>query len=718
MPQVPYVGVPQVSPQYAPTPSVHSNAGPAAFGAAEAGAGAELGRALGHAGDELFSRAMAMQQLDQQADAINAVSDLTDKIGARLEQFRMLEGKAAKDGYQPFVDDINKLREEGSANLTSEYARKMYLQESRSLQSRTVLSAGAHAGDQFKHYLVGTEQASINTAINNAALHAADDDTFRDSMSKIESSAEMMKTFKGWSDEQAKDFANTQKSKAVFERATNLARTDPREAQRVLDQAVKDGYVSGDDAGRAGAFIRNQRNSVTTRVESAEFLAGAGTHFGSQKVSVERAREAIAGIESGGNYNPPHPAVTHTVNGRKITERALGRYGIMQSNLQPWLKEAGMPAMSEAEFLRDHEAQDKLFAFKFGQYMEEHGSANKAAAVWFTGSPDPDPKSNDGHTTAPEYLKKFNANLARTASGSELDALSRKRAQELIPDDPEFELGFRDRVEAEHAKELRIQREDEFNRRQIIDDAIVPAKDGKLPTSIEEIDDPAVRAAWDNLQPSSRAKYMQIFARNAKGDYAPTEQNQDQYRQWMGRLTDPMASEEDRKKALDADYASMPMPAAQRQQLLQMRAKVFGQSTKNPAVSHAMQVLSPMLNEVGITKKMDEEGYYQFLGTLHMVMEQRMTDTAKPLKDEEIKTIGAGLLREQTVKGWFWNSTEPAFKAEVPEGDRAKIIEAYKEAKGFDPTDQVIQQIYAAHMYNKFYAKKTGTEPKFTSGGL
>lgn len=724
MPQVPYTGTTQVAPNLRPASPLNIRTPPGAFGAdmaqavgqiaqgqgqiAQAQAGA--GRALSAVGDELMTRAIALQQLDEQAAATNAYADLSDRIGARLEQFRSLEGRAAKDDYPNFVKDINGMREEVGAGLSSDYAKQVYHQESRRLQSQTVVSAGAHAGDQFKHYLIGTEQSSINNSINDAVLHPEDESAFKLSLEKIKASSGMMKSFKGWSDEQAKDYENTQTSKAVFERATTLARTKPQAAQKVLDDAVKAGQISGEEAGKAGTFIRNQRNQVMTRVESASLLSGNGLYFGTGKVPIGRAREAIGMIESGGDYNPPHPTVT---KGKYAGQHALGKYGVMQGNLQPWLKEAGLPAMSEAEFLRDHDAQDKLFEFKFGQFMEEHGSANKAAAVWFTGSPTPDPKANDGHTTAPAYLQKFNANLARTASSGDLDLISQRRADELAPDDSEFKFGFRDRVIAEHSHERQIERENEFTRRQIIDQAILPAPDGKLPTSIDDIKDPAVHAAWDQLNATDRLRYQKQFAQNAKGDYAPTEANQQAYHEWLGRLIDPQASEEDRTKALNADYATMPLPANQRQQLINLRAKVFAQSQKNPAVNHAMQVLSPMLNEAGITKKTPDD-YFQFLGTLHMVMEQKMADTGKPLKDDEIKTIGAGLLRKQAVGGWWSRlmGTDPEFKAEVPEGERAKIVKAYSDEKGFEPTDLIIQQIYAAHQYNQFYSSQKA-EKKF-----
>ena len=708
MAQVPYSGAPSVAPQLNPTPEINVDAPAGAFGAGSAQATAGFGRTLEHVGDELFARANAMQQLDQQAEAANAVAELSDNIGKLDLDYRMLEGRAAKDAYQPFADSVNKVREDIGAKLGSDYARKLYLNESRAIQSRAVIGAGAHAGHEFRKYLVGTEEAGVKAASQAAASDPTSDSAYEAALAKVDSSGKMMQTLHGWSDAQRDDYVGTKKSEAVFGRATALARTDPGAAQKVLDSAVKSGLISSDVAGRAGTYIRNQRNSVTSRVESARFLAGEGSHFGEVKVSSGRLREAISSVESNGNYNPPHPAVTHTVNGQKITERALGRYGIMQSNLQPWLKEAGMPAMSETEFLNDHKAQDQLAEFKLAQFQDKYGSANKAAMVWFTGRPNPDPSSNDGHTSAPGYLKKFNAGLARTANATELIDLSQKRAKEIIPDDDEFHQVFRDKVLTEHSREIQIQKQAEFDNRQIIESAIVPDKDGRLITSIEEIDDPKVHEAWDALQPAQRNRYLRLFAANAKGDYAPTEANQREYQTWLGRLVDPTASEDDRAKALNADYATMPMPANQRDQLIKLRAKMFSKTARNPAMGHAMQVLGPMLNDAGITRKLAEEDYYQFQGTLHNVLEQRMEETGKPLKDEEIKTIGAGLLRNVVYgRKWFGLMSDegPAYKAEVPEAVSKNIIDRYKAAKGFEPTEQQIQQLWAAMQYNEFYTK-------------
>ena len=44
-------------------------------------------------------------------------------------------------------------------------------------------------------------------------------------------------------------------------------------------------------------------------------------------------------------------------------------------------------------------------------------------------------------------------------------------------------------------------------------------------------------------------------------------ENQNEYRKWLGRLTDPMATPEDRREAMNQEFAFMNLPANQRQQL-------------------------------------------------------------------------------------------------------------------------------------------------------
>lgn len=709
MAEVPYTGVPSVAPDYRPTPEIHPNVSADAFGASIAHATERSGAAFAQAGNELFGRAIAMQQLDQHAEASNAANAATDAVGKLHMEYTSLEGINAKNGYEPYVANVNKAIADAGKDLTSPYAKALYESETQRMRQVTIQGAGTHAANEFRKYQVGTAQAGVENARSLTSIHPQDEETFNASIAKNAENADFIGNLHGWSREQKDFYKNTENAKTVSERVTTLARTNPQAAQEVLDNAIKNGYVDGETAGKANAFIRNYRNQVTSRVEAGKLLSGEGFHFGNSKVSTDRLYEAIIGVESSGNSRAV-TAVTHK-DGTK--DRALGISQILESNLKPWLKEAGMPSMSADEFLNDRDAQIRLTKFKLGQYQEQYGSANEAARHW-RGLGYRDATNGE---TEPQYLTRFNNKLSKSAGPKDLDEAAMTKAKELAPGDSEFHYTFRDRVFADHTKDKQIQVQEDFDNKHTVDAALsTPNAQGKLPTSIDEIQDPAVHSAWEKLPEWQREKFNNTFARNAKDEYVATRENQAEFNRWYGKMKNPMASDADRKEAMDQNFSELQMPASQRRTLIDAQKALFKNAPRNPAIGHALQVLQPMLNESGITPKDDKETYEQFLGTLHLVMEQKLEETGALPKDEEIRTIGAGMLRDQVIgKGFFGgDKSEKQFKVTPSEDAKQAIIDRYTELKGFAPSEGMIQQIWAAESYNWLYGKKTAK----TTGGV
>lgn len=90
-------------------------------------------------------------------------------------------------------------------------------------------------------------------------------------------------------------------------------------------------------------------------------------------------RNAIASIESAGSGDYGAIGPTNSKLGR-----ALGRYQIMEANIQPWAQEAlGRPVSTE-EFMSSPQIQDAIFDSKFGSYVNKFGPAG-AAQAWFAG---------------------------------------------------------------------------------------------------------------------------------------------------------------------------------------------------------------------------------------------------------------------------------------------------------------------------------------------
>lgn len=94
-------------------------------------------------------------------------------------------------------------------------------------------------------------------------------------------------------------------------------------------------------------------------------------------------RAAIAGNESGGNYQSLGPVVK---NGQYAGQQALGKYGVMPGNLPEWSTAAVGRPVSAQEFLANPQLQDAVFNHQFGSLLTKN-SPQDAASIWLTGRP-------------------------------------------------------------------------------------------------------------------------------------------------------------------------------------------------------------------------------------------------------------------------------------------------------------------------------------------
>ena len=115
------------------------------------------------------------------------------------------------------------------------------------------------------------------------------------------------------------------------------------------------------------------------------------------------ASDAIAGIESGGRYDALGPVT-------KSGDRAYGKFQVMGANIPEWTREALGQPLTAQQFLASPEAQEAVFAKKFGDYEKKYGPEG-AARAWFAGEGgmnDPNRKDILG-TSVSDYARKFNA---------------------------------------------------------------------------------------------------------------------------------------------------------------------------------------------------------------------------------------------------------------------------------------------------------------------
>ena len=105
-----------------------------------------------------------------------------------------------------------------------------------------------------------------------------------------------------------------------------------------------------------------------------------------------------------------------------------------------------------------------------------------------------------------------------------------------------------------------------------------------------------------------------------------------------------------------------------------------------------MAVVKERLDLAKITNKEDQAKFYSLLQSA--IDQELMATGKKALRQSEIKSLADDLLVSKiTSKGVLWNSTEKAFKIEVPQAERVKI-EAALKANGMPVSEYEILRQY------------------------
>jgi hypothetical protein len=202
MPQVPYNPVPEANPSTQATPTIHLNKKQAfgenvgeglgrvadgmarmaqgadalargqeklAAGMGEEAAGVErlgkgvekvatgqaaFGKALDHAGTEIFGRAIALQNLVNDADAREASTNYMVQVADLHANFNARQGKDAINALPQFKKDLVELRQSIRGTLSNPMAQKLYDSESQGTMSRTMFSGAAHAATSAKQFSI------------------------------------------------------------------------------------------------------------------------------------------------------------------------------------------------------------------------------------------------------------------------------------------------------------------------------------------------------------------------------------------------------------------------------------------------------------------------------------------------------------------------------------------------------------------------------------
>jgi hypothetical protein len=143
-------------------------------------------------------------------------------------------------------------------------------------------------------------------------------------------------------------------------------------------------------------------------------------------LSLAQLLAGIRQIESGGNYS-----VVNSIG-------AVGAYQVMKANIPSWTKRALGYSLTWQQYRDSRSAQDRVAQVILGGYLNRYG-AEGAAAMWFSGQPNPNSTSSDGGNTVRQYVNKVIA-AAGGSPSSTPNSGSSATGSALVPVTPKLSM--------------------------------------------------------------------------------------------------------------------------------------------------------------------------------------------------------------------------------------------------------------------------------------
>ena len=649
MAQIPYSPVPTVAPSEAPTPGFRLNTPEGAFGGGVAGATQGLGQSISSTGNELFGRAMAMQQVNNEAEKDNKVSSYIRESGELDNKFRQLSGSQPQEALNDHIKALSDLRDKYADSVSNPMVKKGFDSETIRRYSYDVINANNYAATQGKQFAKTTQQNLRDTA-KDSLVRDPSAENWNTVVGTIAKSTAYESQGLDGEDKQMSDRKfSVELGKAALVRAGVTAKHDPDGAQDFLDK-IKDKLIPTD-------IDRIQEVINTRGVQTNAAVVGARL-MGPDSAIIDRAMLATKGQESGGRYNN----VTTTTNAKTgQPQSALGAYGIMEDNVGPWSKEILGKEVSRAEFLASPTLQDQIYRGKMGQYIDKYG-VEGAGRAWLGGegavnAPD---RSDAFGTTVGNYGSRF-ASLVGGAAPGEAQrlvtkmALAEQYANKLYPPDKDPALNAAAVTQFQHAISVKASvQQKELNdtihglRNDVSIVMNTQTDKNRPPTSMEEANavNPNFQATAEQLaklDPGAAVKLNNWFKANANVDNPATYERETKYQQYLGM------SDEDRR-AYDANDAfnKGEITNKRRNDINIAQAKEQHDAESNIKVDSILNRHRDMLNDAKIYPSRDNKAantkYTQLRGALILELRDAQANGAMVKKPEEEDRIMQKLL--------------------------------------------------------------------------
>jgi soluble lytic murein transglycosylase len=649
---------------------------------------AQFGEALQRAGGQVQQMIVAEQDkadMIRVDDALNQTKQaINEATFSKDTGYLAKQGKDAFPADQPldavYGDAVSAKMQDIAATLGNENQRKMYRQHAQGALTNFKAGVQRHSSQQFRHYSVATNNATVDLAVDNAARNWNSPTIVGEELNAAQNAIAKNAELQGipLSDPIAKELM-LKATSAIYSRATKAAleANDLDTAAKYLNMGAVSGKMSADDMLQVRGHIETQQRIQTAdRVSQRQIIQAAPAMAGSDN---ERFHAITWNAESRNQQFKPDGTVVTSPKGAVGVAQVLPTTGPEAAKLAglPWSLER---LKTDAEYNR-----------ALGRaYMEEQlrvngGDIEKAWAAYNAGpgalrvalAAAKNPK-NDGRpwlSFLPEETQKyvasnrakFDAGGGKPSKPSLTDLVQSALADAEVGPNPHPELKkmvidnvtrmYRIGEESAHQAEKAAVEEAQ---RWLIDN---PGKTPyQMPLAIRDAVKQAAPGQWDNISRFAKAE-------------AQTDNTI-----WL-TLHDKIA----RGEPVDLYKHANDMSRADLEGLAKMQRKPAAELKDAASLNEQLSVSHNLLN-LG-AKDREDKGLFD--RAVIDAVQQGAKQKGKPLNYDERQAIIERMMKEGRVGNRFFDTKGRAYefvgKPEqerfVPDADRAKIKAALTRAK-------------------------------------
>lgn len=630
------------------------------FGGNVAQAVEGLGSTMGKVGDEMWSRAMAMQELKNQTDARNATTQMILQTGEADAKFSSLRGMDAANGYDTYRQNLQQIREQNGQGLNP-MAKKLYDADTQTTMARTIIGGARHAGEQLKKASADAAADREDAAVQSV-LSSDDPRAFKEGMSVVEREKNTQLDLAGMKDPQAR--ANEifkSKSRIFLANVQRMAKTDPPAAAKFLQDNLH--AFHSDDLIKAQSAVDTKMHTTGARITSDAVTKGFAPNIDQNQA------DKVTGVQG-----PLQQVLKLGTRNAYMDDFNVG-IGTPGKVLDPNGRTIELvPEDKSPEAIAKLDTYMEAASIKLGIPIESDGK---------------------GHYSLPKDYNVASAPDEIEPTLNEKLALGAKQADREAAGDQTYGDYVKQRIIADHRQMVVDRRDQQYNDTQTVAEAMMtPDAQGNKPRTPEEImnSSPAAAAAWLNL-PSEvrREKTKQMNAEVVREDNARIRAD------LVGiSINDP-------EKFSFMDISSVQgLTDSTKAELMKYQKTIREKKIREETVPKAIQILreaqiiTPEFNHTN-----DPDRFNVFTGFLRDAINEFSTmEPGKMPKTEDIEEMGRKLMQHQEFslldrKTWFDAST-PLWERPVPPGEAAKI----RAQVGKPMTDLQVQRYFVRSMYH------------------